>query len=90
MTYFETHHSEIICLQIPNRSIDDLFIDHLMQGRKPKSLPKLVKIDGNNLLVKEHYNSFKHCIRRTNNTNRFFELIESSIQNLEKPPYKEV
>jgi len=84
LTYFETHHSEIKCLEVPNHYMHDDFMRHITKGRKAKSLPQLVKIDGKNIIVKEHYNSFKHYIRRNDNSVPFFELIESSVKNLEK------
>jgi hypothetical protein len=88
LIYFETHHSDIKCLKVENHYNSDVFTEYLVQDRKSKSLPQLVKIDGKNILKKEHYNSFKHYIRRKNDIDPFFELIESSIKNLEKLPYK--
>ena len=90
LPYFVTHHSDIKCLIIPNHYISDVFMEYLIKDRKPKSLPKLVKIDGENLITREHYNSFKHYIRRNNDADHFFELIDSSIKNLEKLPYKQL
>jgi hypothetical protein len=77
-------------MEVPNHYMYDNFISHLTKNRKTKNLPQLVKVDGKNTIVKEHYNSFKYYIRRTNNADGFFELIESSIKNLEKLPYKQI
>jgi hypothetical protein len=90
LTYFETHHSGIQCLEVENHYNSDVFTEYLVKDMKSKSLPQLVKIDGENILKREHYNSFKHYIRRTNNVDGFFELIDSSIKNLGKFPYKQV
>lgn len=90
LSYFEKNHSEIYCIQVKNYNPENVLLDYLTEKCKSKSYPKLVKIDGENILRKQHYNSFKHYIRRNNNPVPFFELIESSIKNLEKSPYEQV
>ncbi|WP_298517023.1 hypothetical protein [uncultured Kordia sp.] len=91
LKYFKDHYPEIQCLQVYNGyNTSGVFVDHLTKNRKAKSLPQLVKIDGKNILKKEHYNSFKHYIRRNNDADSFFKLIESSIKNLESLPSKQL
>lgn len=83
-TYFDNHPSGIKCLEVSNHFSDDILIAYLTRKRKANSLPQLVKIEGKNTIVKQHYSSFKHYVKRNNDTDNFFKLIESSIKNLEK------
>lgn len=84
LSYFKNHHPAIKCLEVPNHYISDILINHLIRNRKAKSLPQLIKIEGKNIIQKEHYNSFKYYVRRNNDAESFYELIESSIKNLER------
>lgn len=90
LSYFEKKHSEIYCIQVKNYNPENILLDYLTINNKSKSYPQLIKIDDENIIRKEHYNSFKHYVRRNNNPDHFFELIDSSIKNLEKLPYSQI
>lgn len=83
--YFKNHQDNIVCVSMSRIANNDLFMDYLSrQHPRNKCFPRLVKIDGKNVITKEHYNSFKSLVKRNNDSNAFFDLIERSIQNLKK------
>ncbi|MGH1383792.1 hypothetical protein [Kordia sp.] len=84
VSYFQQHHPEITCFEVPNHPPTDPFITYLNARNPPKSLPQLAKIIDEYPLRKVHYNSFKHYVRRKKDTDSFYELIERSIKNLKE------
>ncbi len=49
-----------------------------------KGFPCLITVINNEVVSKEHFNSFKHYVKRSKKPELFFELLKSSIKNLEK------
>lgn len=82
--HFQENYPDIHCMEVLDYDIRNPFIDYITKDHKRKSYPKLIKIEGKNIIRKEHYNSFKHYIRRKNDEASFYELIARSIENLKE------
>ncbi|WP_298901221.1 hypothetical protein [uncultured Psychroserpens sp.] len=75
-------YEDIICIKVERSLTHDLLTRHLVKDCSNRSYPRLVKIENDNLIHKEHYNAFKHLYKRNNNIDAFVELIGRSIHNL--------
>ena len=82
VTYFESNHKDVKCVKVNSQRIQSSLIQYLVKGSLNKSYPRLAKIQDNNVVSKEHYNSFKNLYKRRNDIENFFDLIEKSIKNL--------
>lgn len=74
----------INCLNANEFRSDDLLACYLLRGSYSKNYPRLVKIQGEALISKQHYNSFKHFYKRNDDIESFWLLINQSIQNLKR------
>ena len=82
--YFRNNYSEISLIKITNRRVDGLLFNYLIKDCKAKCYPRLIKINKNELIHKEHYNSFKNLVRRNKSYAEFHKLLDASIKNLKR------
>jgi len=75
-------HIDIECILVNDPIYNDVFLSHLCRGFNTKAYPVLVKVKGKEVIKKEHYNSFKYYVKRNNDVESFFLLLEKSVNNL--------
>ncbi|WP_179021379.1 hypothetical protein [Winogradskyella forsetii] len=81
-SYFKQKFRDIECVKIKAKWNNNPLINHLTRDCGTHSYPRIVRITNNELLVKEHFSSFKNLYKRKNDINSFFELIKRSIKNI--------
>ncbi|WP_299836256.1 hypothetical protein [uncultured Tenacibaculum sp.] len=81
-TYYNNQNKDIECIREGYYNSKNTFLHYLPDVSITKC-PKLVKIKNKEIITKEHFNSYRHYVKRNNNPEAFFELLNSSIKNLE-------
>lgn len=82
-SYFKNHKKHIKCIKVDGEFYNNYLIGYLTKDCSNKNFPRLVKIEGDSLVTKIHYNSFKNLYKRKNDIDSFFSLLEKSINKLE-------
>jgi hypothetical protein len=80
--FFEQEFRDIKCVKVNAKWNNDLLINHLTKDYGSHGYPSVVKIMNDKLIVKKHFNSFKHLYKRNNDIKTFYGLLERSIKNL--------
>lgn len=84
LEYFENNYKEVECIKINSQRAQNALIEYLIKSSSNKSYPRLAKIQDDNVISKEHYNSFKYYYKRNNNIKGFLSLLNQSINNLNR------
>ena len=78
--YFST--DEVTLIKVNDGWDSGVLENRLKPKRSTHRFPRIVKIGDNGLIVKEHFNSFKHYVKREKDPDAFISLAQRSIKNL--------
>ncbi len=81
--YFKDNFKHINCIKVESKWYTNDLIGYLTKDCVSESFPRLVRIEGDSLVSKVHYRSFKSLYKKKNDIESFFSLLEKSIKNLE-------
>lgn len=70
------------CFLVEESVYNNVLLSHLCKGFNTKAYPRLVKVNGKEVISKEHYNSFKYYVKRNDDMGSFVSLLIKSINNL--------
>lgn len=81
-TYFEENHSNVELINANNQYQQSMLSKHLISQSGKNKYPRLIQIKNGQLVIKQHFSTFKHFIKREKDNATFFSILGKSINNL--------
>ena len=74
--------SKATLVEINDYYCKNILYNHFKRTAGRKAYPRLILIHNKELIIKDHYSSFKHYVKKKKDVKRFSEEIQKSIKNL--------